>query len=88
VTIRHSETYRDYAIFVGELAPRTFEITIRNLSGDNLATDELRGRVDSNISLRYESLEEALDRHPRSATQSMRCSRSESRNRCWHWHRT
>jgi hypothetical protein len=61
VTIHHSETYRDYAIFVGELAPRTFEITVRNLSGDKLATDELQGRVDSNISLRYESLEEALD---------------------------
>ena len=61
MTIHRSETYRDYAIFVGELAPRTFEIKIQNLSGDQLATDELQGRVDSNISLRYESLEEALD---------------------------
>ncbi len=61
VTIHHSETYRDYAIFVGEPAPRTFEITIRNLRDDKLATDGLQGQVDSNISLRYESPEEALD---------------------------
>jgi len=53
--------YRGYAIFVGELAPQTFEITIQNLSGGQLTTDELQSRVDSNVSLRYESLKDALD---------------------------
>jgi hypothetical protein len=60
VTIHHSEVHCGFAIFVNEVAPRTFEVTIQNLRGHGPATDALRHRVDSSVNLRFESLEGAL----------------------------
>lgn len=60
MTIHHSEVHCGYAIFVSEVAPRTFEITIQNLRGHEVATGALSDRLDSSVNLRFESLEGAF----------------------------